>query len=270
MKRTTITLIVTLFIAIFLLNCGTRKDIVYLQNISNNTEWLQAKEQRITLTPLDKISIVVSSKDPELSSIFNLAVAAYRIGTPGGQSSLNPNQQVSLYTVGPQGEIHFPILGEIQVGGLTREQTASKIQRELRERALIKDPIVTVEFANLGFSILGEVNRPGRQFVDRDKLTLLDAISMAGDLTIHGKRENILVIREEGDKRHFYRVDLRSPETLYSSPAYYIQQNDIIYVEPNSMRSRQSTVNGNSLISASFWMSLASLGTTITLFLLRR
>ena len=119
---------------------------------------------------------------------------------------------------------------------------------------------------NLTVSVLGEVVHPGRFSIDKDRPTLLDAISMAGDLTVYGKRDNVLVQRDEDGKKVLYKVNLNSGQDLYASPVYYLQQNDIIYVEPNSVRARQATVNGNNVRSASFWMSLASLLTTITVY----
>lgn len=127
----------------------------------------------------------------------------------------------------------------------------------------MKDAVVIVEFLNMGVSVIGEVNRPGHFSIDRDHLTLLDALSMAGDLTIYGKRENVLVVRQENGGETCYRVNLCDARSLQASPAYYLKQNDIVYVEPNAMRARQSTVNGNNLRSTSFWMSLASLLTTL-------
>ena len=142
-------------------------------------------------------------------------------------------------------------------------------KREVDLRNLVKDPVVTVEFMNLTVSVLGEVANPGRFNIDKDRLTLLDALSMAGDLTVYGKRENVLVQREENGKKTLYRVNLNSGYDLYASPVYYLQQNDIVYVEPNSVRARQSTVNGNNVRSTSFWLSLASLLTTITVLIVK-
>lgn len=262
-------LLIGLLPLLLVASCATRKDIVYLQKVVDQQEWeVLSQEGNITLSPNDKISIVINSKDPAISSLFNLPVTTYQVGSGEGYS-LYGSPKLSLYTISEQGKVEIPILGQVHLSGLTRDKAAKRIKTLLEEKSLIKSPIVTVEFANLAFSILGEVNRPGRQLIDRDKITLLDAIGMAGDLTIHGKRDNILVLRQERDKRKAYRVDLRS-DSLYDSPAYYIQQNDIVYIEPNKMKARQSTVNGNSVLSASFWMSLASLGTTIALFFLRK
>jgi len=133
----------------------------------------------------------------------------------------------------------------------------------------VKDPVVIVEYANLGFNVMGEVNKPGRYSFDRDHLTILDAISMAGDLTIQGRRYNVFVMREEGDERVTYRLNLQNAQELLQSPAYYLQQNDVVYVEPNEFRSRQTTVNGNNVLSASFWISVASLLTSIAVLIVK-
>ena len=122
---------------------------------------------------------------------------------------------------------------------------------------------MTVEFLNLTVSVLGEVQRPGRFSIDKDRVTILDAIGMAGDLTIHGKRQNVLVQRETDGQTTLYRVDLTKGSELYASPVYYLQQNDVVYVEPNAMKARQATVNGNNVRSTAFWFSLVSVLTSI-------
>lgn len=152
---------------------------------------------------------------------------------------------------------------------MKRVEIASYIKDELVSKNLVKDPVVTVEFMNLCFSVMGEVNAPGRFNIDRDRLTILDALSMAGDLTIYGNREKVLVLRQEGNTQRVYGVNLTSGEHIYTSPAYHLQQNDVVYVEPNSTKARQSTVNGNNVRSTSFWISLASLLTSIAVLIVK-
>jgi len=223
---------------------------------------------QITAMPGDKISVIVNSRDPELANMFNLPVLTHRIGQPMN-NAYDQSQQVSSYTVDSNGDIDFPVLGKMHVAGLKREQIAAAVKDELVEKNLVKDAVVIVEFMNMGVSVMGEVNRPGRFSIDRDYLTLLDALSMAGDLTIYGKRENVLVIRRENGMDIRYRVDLCDSESLFSSPVYYLRQNDLVYVEPNEVRARQSTVNGNNVRSASFWMSLASVLATISVLIFK-
>ena len=165
--------------------------------------------------------------------------------------------------------IDFPVLGQLAVAGKTREEIASYIKTELIGRNLVKDPVVTVEYMNLCISVLGEVARPGRYAIDRDELNVLDAISVAGDLTIYGKRENVKILREENGKRLVYGIDLTNANQLYSSPVFNLRQNDVVYVEPNDVRARQSTVNGNNVRSTSFWISLSSLFTSVAVLIFK-
>lgn len=129
-------------------------------------------------------------------------------------------------------------------------------------RELVKDPTVTVEFVNTGINVMGEVMTPGRYDINRDHLTVLDALSLAGDLTINGRRENVKVLREENGQTKVYTLDLTDLNKLVKSPAYSLQQNDVVYVEPNDFRKRQTTVNGNNALSTGFWISVASLITS--------
>lgn len=246
-------------------SCAAPK-IAYFQDMQPGAAEQILNTMDIRVRPKDKISILVNSKDPLLMDLFNLPIISRQIGTKTNYSN---NQGISGYTVDKEGNIDFPVLGKIHVEGMTREEIAAHIKDELITQNLIKDPVVTVEFMNLTVSVMGEVNNPGRFNIDKDRLSLLDAISMAGDLTIYGKRDNVLVQREENGKRVLYKVDLNSGRSLYASPVYYLQQNDVVYVEPNSTRARQSTVNGNNVRSTSFWMSLASLLTTITVLIVK-
>jgi len=171
---------------------------------------------------------------------------------------------VQGYVVSDDGTIDFPVLGRLEVAGKTRDEIARMIKDLLVAGGLVQDPVVTVEYLNLKVSVLGEVAHPGRVSIDRDEYTILDALSAAGDLTIYGMRENIRVVRAENGMRKTYIVNLCSAQDLFSSPVYYLQQNDMIYVEPNDVRARQSTVNGNNVRSTSFWISIASLLTSVT------
>ena len=187
----------------------------------------------------------------------------------GQESNTESSRGVSGYTVDTKGCIDFPVLGKIFIAGMTREEVAAHIKSELQSHDLIKDPVVTVEYMNLSIAVMGEVKNPGRYNIDKDHLTILDALSQAGDLTIYGKREKVLVLRNEEGKQRVYGVNLCSAEHLYTSPVYYLQQNDVVYVEPNDTKARQSTVNGNNVRSTSFWISLASLLTSIAVLIVK-
>ena len=251
-------------------SCGSSKEVVYFQDLRpGETEIKLPEVKAITIRPEDKISIIVNSRDPQLTDLFNLPIMSRQLGQSlrSGGTSIGTNQGISAYTVDAEGNIDFPVLGKISVAGMKREEIAEYIKNELVKENLVKDPVVTVEFANLSISVLGEVNNPGRFNIDRDRLTILDALSLAGDLTIYGNRSKVMVLRQEGDVQRVYGLNLTSGQHIYTSPAYYLQQNDVVYVEPNNVKARQSTVNGNNVRSTSFWISLASLLTSVAILI---
>lgn len=240
-------------------SCSTPKKITYFQDLqSGNVEQTTAAPEDIKIMPKDKISILVNTQDGRLDNLFNLPIVNQQLGQSASSSGSGTNRGMSGYTVDNDGNIDFPVLGSLHIAGMTRGEVASFIKGELVSRDLAKTPIVTVEYMNLTFSVLGEVNSQGRYSIDKDNVTILDAISQAGDLTIYGKRDGVTVLRNVDGKQKSYKVDLCSAADLYSSPAYYLQQNDVVYVEPNETRVRQSTVNGNTVRSTSFWLSAAS------------
>lgn len=249
-------------------SCSAPSQVTYFQDLRpGESEQKVVAATEIKVRPGDKLSIIVNSRDPQLTQLFNLPSFTQQIGqtvvSKGAGSASGSSQGISGYTVDEEGMIDFPVLGKLEIAGKNREEVAAFIKEELLSKNLVKDPVVTVEYMNLCISVLGEVAQPGRYSIDRDKVTVLDAISMAGDLTIYGKREKVLVLREEEGVQHVYGVNLCSAEHLYTSPVYYLRQNDVVYVEPNNVRVRQSTINGNNVRSTSFWLSLASFLTTI-------
>ena len=255
---------------IYFTSCRTPKDITYFQDVAQETITLPSSGQ-IKIMPNDKLSILVKTMDPALSSLFNLPAITDRLGegstytTAAGTLKTAASQMsgISKYTVSPQGTIDFPVLGELKVEGMTRDELAGFIKGELMGRDLAKDPVVTVEFVNVGVSVLGEVNHPGQYDISNDQINILEAIAMAGDLTILGQRDNVTVIRETNGEVKTYRVDLTNYKELAQSPGYQLQQGDVIYIQPNEMRIRQSTTNGNNVLSTSFWISVASLLTSV-------
>ncbi len=252
-------------------SCNPQKKVTYLQDTENMMKLRASYDQNIVLKPEDQVFIIVSCRDPQISAMFNLPYYTNRIGGVESFSSSNftinsysSANSVVGYTVDTEGNIDFPILGKIPVAGLKRQEVADLVKQKLIESNQIKDPVVTVEYMNLGVAVLGEVVRPGRFRIDRDHFSIFDALSMAGDLNINGKRQNITVIRHTLDGDQVYKVDLTSGKEIYKSPAFYIQQGDVVYVAPTSKRARESSVNGNTIRSASFWVSIASLATSVT------
>ena len=258
-----------LFVIVFLFvlaSCKTYEKINYMQDVRVDTPVEVSVNQGIRIQPQDMLSIVVSSKTPDLAMIFNLPVVSYQAGSEvvSGAGS----QRLLGYVVDNNGEIDFPVLGKIKVAGLTRWEVQEYIKKTIIDAGLMKDLVVTVEFMNFKISIMGEVNSPGTYTINGDKVTLLEALSMARDLTIYGKRDGVYVVREENGVRTTYNVDLRSV-SLFDSPVYYLRQNDVVYVEPNKVRAGQSTINENSLKSVSLWISIGSFLTSLAVLIFK-
>lgn len=195
------------------------------------------------------LDINVSSPDQELLRPFLRYGSEYNsTGSIGGGSS-------SGYLVEIDGTINFPLLGKIKVAGLTRRQLIDLIQKRLENEGFIKNPVVTVRFLNFRISILGEVSRPGTYAISSERITLFEALSLAGDLTIHGRRNRVAVIREADGVRTILYHDLRSRD-IFQSPDYYLKQNDMVYVEPNRVKAESSVQN--QFTNVGTWISLVS------------
>lgn len=254
-------LYILLISCMLLVGCNSTKEVAYLQNLDINKQESISASKGITIQPKDVLSIIVSCKDAELAAMFNLPVVSYQTNSEI-VSSTGGTQQLLGYAVDESGEIKLPVLGKMKVAGMTRWEVQEKIKSELKSRELLKDMVVTVEFRNFKISILGEVKNPGSYSIEGDKVNVLEAISMAGDLTIYGLRDQVYVIREEGGERTVYRLNLKSAE-VFQSPAYYLKQNDVVYVQPNKVRAGESNLNENSMKSIGIWISIASLLTTV-------
>ena len=250
-------IILPILLMLLLASCATQKKVTYFQDLGHEKSVKIATPQDIKLKTGDQVTIHVNSKDEELTRPLNLTR-----GTNNTDTRL-------AYTVDERGYIDFPTLGEIYVEGKTRNEVAKHIKKIILDKKLVLDPVVIVDFYSQQVSVIGEVGKPGKYNIDKDRFTILDALSLAGDLTIQGKRENITVLREEYGVQKAYVLNLNNAEQFHASPAYYLQQNDIVYVEPNSSKTGQSTVNGNTLRNVSFWMSLASFALTLVTFFTR-
>lgn len=258
-----------------LASCSTPKDVTYFQDAKFLDGMAVQAEQQLRLRPEDKINIVVNSSNPMLEQQFTLTTmnSSYVLGstvspktTVGGT---NGSGQMVAYTVDEQGTIEFPVLGKISVGGKTRKEVAQYIQSRLIARELVSDPIVTVEYVNMGVNVLGEVNNAGHIDINKDHFTIVDALARAGDLTINGNRRNILVTRQVDGQNKVYNVDLTNMQSMLQSPAYYLQQDDLVYVSPNDKRKREANATGNTFNTPAIWISIASLLTTITALILK-
>jgi len=253
-KKTNIAAILAVMLA--LCSCGTTKDIAYFQNKLVDQPEKIDKHAGILIQPKDQLSIVVSSRNPELVAMFNLPVISYQAGS---EVVAGAGQQRLLgYVVDNDGYIDFPVLGKLYVAGLTRWQLAEMIKDKLIKDGLLSDAVVTVEFMNFKVSVMGEVTSPGTYTIQGDKVTVLQALSLARDLTIFGKRDKVSVIREQDGERVIYEINLTDVD-MFKSPAYYLQQNDIVYVEPNEIKARQSTIDDKGLRLTSILVSSGSL-----------
>ena len=244
------TSVFSLFMIGLLAGCATRKDVVYLQDVAPLMQMTVPTNYEMSIYRDDVLGISVSSKEQELVMPFNLPLVSYQLG-----AVYTTQQRILGYLVDTNGEIDFPILGRIHAEGLTRMQLTNLIKNRLIKEDLVKDPIVTIQFLNFKISVMGEVNRPGEFSITSDRITLLEALSKAGDLTIYGKRDRVAVIRERGGKQTILLHDLRSAD-IFQSPCYYLQQNDIVYVEPNNARAGQSNINQNNTVGT--WLSAVS------------
>lgn len=248
MKKSAYFLMLTLLVTA----CVSPKKILYIQdaNINNSTKIEQSYEIKIHKD--DLLSITVKSKNEELAAPFNMTDIKIGENTATG------------YLVDSEGNIDFPFLGKIQVVGLTRLELSSLIKETLTNNNYIKDAIVTVKLLNNKISVIGEVSRPGTFNINSERVTIFEALSLAGDLTIYGKRDKVYVIRENDGERAIHLIDLRS-SSIFTSPCYYLQQNDVVYVEPNKSKASQSAY------SSTFPIVLSGLSvfTSILFFILK-
>ena len=229
-------IVLLVFSLILLLSCASKKKVVYLQDIDQIKSYDSSTLYEPKLQPDDLLSIIVSAENPELSVPFNLPQIQ-------GNYEINNNQNgIKTYLVDNFGFIEFPVIGKLKLGGLTRTQATAKLVTAVGE--YIKNPIINLRILNFKVSILGEVLKPSSFTLSSERITLLEAISMAGDLTIYGKRNNILIIREAEGKKTYNRVDITKSDFL-NSPFYYLAQNDIVVVEPNKTRVNASVVGPN-------------------------
>lgn len=239
-------------------SCVSRKDIIYFQNDEIDQARVSNSYKTI-IKPDDLLQITITALDIEAVRPFNLAAVTY---STTSNSAIGVAQQ-QTYLVDTKGEIEFPVLGKLKIGGLTRVETINLLKSKLSPD-YIKEPNVNISIANYKISVMGDVRMPGSYNIANERITILDAIALAGDLNISGKRDNVLIIREEKNKKVQYRVDLRSNKLL-TSPVYYLQQNDVVYVESNYARIQSASSNSNTTL----FISITGLLITMVSLLIR-
>lgn len=250
----------------FFSSCASRKNMAYLHNAEKQNDKIQktdslgAKIKKGTYEPViqfdDMLDIVVSAENPEVAAPYNLK----NVTVSNSTGNANPNQtQLEAYLVDKNGEIEFPQIGKIKLAGLTRLQAIEKIKSKLAD--YIQNPTVYMSIVNFKISVLGEVTRPSSHTVSTERITLFEALSLSGDLTVYGKRKNIMVIREKDGEKTIANVDITSKDFI-NSPYYYLSQNDVVYVEPNRVKMSASKVG------PSITMGLSVLSLTLGVVLL--
>lgn len=249
-----------LIFAVLLAGCTGSKNVAYIQGAGEDTE------ESVQSTPLydarimpkDLLTITVSTTDPEAAQPFNLTVPSMTTGL-----STYSQPQLMPYLVDNTGQITFPVLGMVNLAGLTKREAEDKM-KELLSKYLKEPPVVTVKFVNYKISVIGEVNRPNTFTISNEKVNIFEALAMAGDMTIWGRRDNVKIIREDmyGNQRVIL-VNLNDKNVIYS-PYYYLQQNDVVYVEPNKTKAKNSEIGS----ATNIWLSATSIVISVATLLI--
>lgn len=257
-------LLVISLLALTFAGCGSSKGVPYLVDgaeVSGEMQGMQTTPMYdARIMPKDILTITVSTSDPEASRPFNVSVPVQR-NTETVSSTTTA--QLNTYLVDNTGRIDFPVLGMIELGGLTSREAEEKL-RELLKPYLKESPLVAVKFGNYKISVLGEVARPGSFTVSQEKINILEALAMAGDMTIYGVRSNVKVVREDAEgNKSIFQVDMNNPYLVYA-PEYYLQQNDVVYVEPNKVKAKNASIGQSTTI----WFSVISITVTLANFII--
>ena len=244
-------------------SCTSYKKVPYLQNSAEIDTTAVSELYDARIQPKDMLTITVSSEKPEAAIPFNLTVPTSMNATGGSNRSLSSQPMLQTYLVDNDGCIDFPILGKLQIKGMTKGEVEEMIKERIKPN-FTTEPIVTVRMTNYKVTVLGEVNSPGVHIITNEKVNLFEALALSGDLTVYGKRDNVKLIRENTDgTKQIIPLDLNDAGIIYS-PYYYLQQNDILYVEPNKAKARNSDVSN----MTSMWFSATSLLMAVITFLL--
>lgn len=250
-------LLLTFSLLLAISSCTSQKKLSYFNEVdryaADSINEQRNFQHQAIISVGDRLSISISAQDPKAVVAFNLPFVSFS-SPSSDQLYVSPSLQT--YIVDIEGNIEFPVLGKMRVDGMTRKELIDNIVVKISP--YVKDPLVNVQFFDFTVSVMGEVKNPGKYNIINERTTLLDALSLAGDMTPYGKRENVLVIREIDGKIKFERLSLNTPE-VFTSPYFYVKQNDVIYVEPNSVRSISSQ---NIPLFLSF---VSTIGTLVTL-----
>ena len=243
-------------------SCGSTKEVptlAYFQNLKDSVGKLpdNVSNYKIKIQPDDELIITITSTLPEATAMYNLP-----LGNPSLKGNINATQspRIQTHIVDRNGMIQLPVLGEIQAAGLSTKELEAVIKNRVSEH--VKDPFVRVEMINFTVNVMGEVRAPQRIVVGKERFSVLDALAAAGDLTEYGKRDNVLVIRTENGKSTYHRLNL-TDGSIYASPYFYLQQNDVVYVEPNDIKIDNSKYNQFSAFKLSQLSTIVSLASVV-------
>lgn len=239
-------------------SCKPREEMVYYQNIDGLASPEKLNSYEIKIQPDDLLMIIVAADDPESALPFNLST----ISIPSAYNAMASRGQETMqsYLVDASGSIDFPVLGKLKVGGLSRSEVMQLLKSQISK--YIKNPIINIRLMNFKVSVQGEVTLPGTYSINSDRVTLIEAISMAKDLTIYGKRDNILIIRDVNGVKSYNRIDITKADFI-NSPFYYLAQNDVVYVEPNKTKINGAAVGANTGVIISITSLLITVITLI-------
>jgi polysaccharide biosynthesis/export protein len=241
---------VFLFLAILLSSCESSKKIAYFQNYIPDSIDTAGNVSNIRFKPKDILAITITSSEPEATKNYNLIMPQISDITSVSNGLMSqPTLQTVL--VNTDGSIEYPALGKIKISGLSKVELENLFYKSLENAFTDEKPIITVRLTNFTINVIGEVNKPGRYLVNNDRITILEALALAGDLTIYGRRDNVKLLREHSDgSKEFLVINLNNKDIL-NSPTYYLEQNDVIYVQPNKARSRSSGISSAESLSVS-------------------
>ena len=256
---------IAIFFTLLVTACSVPKDVTYFQGVDNlTTEQLEQMSQTYStkICPDDLLTITVTGWDPTVLTPFNPPVYSF---VAEGEDKIQKSDQLQTYLVYKDGTINFPILGKIQAAGFSKQELAENLRVAIDK--YVKDVNVNVQIVNFKVTLMGEVTRPGTVAIKNDRVSILDVLGLVGDLTINANRKNVLVIRDKDGKKEFGRIDMTDP-AIFTSPYFYLRQNDVVYVEPNKAKKKNARYSQAQQYSITVFSSILSAISVITTVIL--
>lgn len=256
---------IAIFFTLLVSACSVPKDVTYFQGVDDlTTEQLEQMSQTYStkICPDDLLTITVTGWDPSVLTPFNPPVYSF---VAEGEDKIQKSDQLQTYLVYKDGTINFPILGKVQAAGFSKQELAENLRIAIDK--YVKDVNVNVQIVNFKVTLMGEVARPGTVAIKNDRVSVLDVLGLVGDLTINANRKNVLVIRDKDGKKEFGRIDMTDP-AIFTSPYFYLRQNDVVYVEPNKAKKKNARYSQAQQYSITVFSSILSAISVITTVIL--